>query len=277
MLLSTMARPRCRQCPVTASMQDQADADVAMPSEETTIVFLAALGTAVATGLGALPLLAVRSQGAPWLGLANAIASGVMLGASLSLLTEASERSIPRTAIGALAGVAFVWAIKRSVDSGGEPHVGALSGADARKAMLIVGVMTAHSVAEGVGLGAAFGGGNTLGVVIALAIAIHNIPEGLAISLVLVPRGVRVRSAAWWSIFSSLPQPLLAVPAYLFVEAFTSILPASLGFAAGAMIWMVATELLPEAIERLPKLQVLETGGMAFAAMFAFQTVLIHY
>ena len=133
-----------------------------------------------------------------------------------------------------LAGVAFVWIIQRSLNSGGEPHVGALSGADARKALLIVGVMTAHSVAEGVGVGASFGGGNTLGIVIAIAIAIHNIPEGLAISLVLVPRGVRVRTAALWSIFSSLPQPLLAVPAYLFVEAFTSILPAALGFAGGA-------------------------------------------
>ncbi len=234
---------------------------VAMPGGETTIVFLAALGTALATGLGALPLLAVRTQGARWLGAANAVASGVMLGASLSLLTEGGERNVARTAVGALAGVAFVWIIQRSLNSGGEPHVGALSGADARKALLIVGVMTAHSVAEGVGVGASFGGGNTLGIVIAIAIAIHNIPEGLAISLVLVPRGVRVRTAALWSIFSSLPQPLLAVPAYLFVEAFTSILPAALGFAAGAMVWMVATELIPEATERLPRLRVLEDGG----------------
>ena len=55
--------------------------------------------------------------------------------------------------------------------------------------------MTAHSAAEGVGVGAAFGGGDTLGIAITLAIAIHNIPEGLAISLVMVPRGSSVRSA----------------------------------------------------------------------------------
>jgi zinc transporter ZupT len=73
-------------------------------------------------------------------------------------------------------------------------------------------------------------------LLIAIAIAVHNIPEGLAISLVLVPRGASVRSAAGWSIFSSLPQPLLAVPAYLFVEAFVGTLPAALGFAAGAMV-----------------------------------------
>jgi zinc transporter ZupT len=248
-----------------------------VPGGDVLVVFLAALGTALAPGLGALPLLAARTHGTRWLGLANAVASGVMLGASLSLLIEGGDRSFARTAEGALAGVLFVWAVRRSLGSGGEPHVGALSGADARKAVLIVAVMTAHSLAEGVGVGASFGGGNTLGAVIAIAIAIHNIPEGLAISLVLVPRGVRVRTAAWWSIFSSLPQPLLAVPAYLFVEAFTSILPAALGFAAGAMAWMVATELLPEATQRLPRLRVLETAGVAFAAMFAFQTALIHY
>src|ERR671930_370021 len=72
-------------------------------------------------------------------------------------------------------------------------------------------------------LGAAHG--RAFGVLIALAIAIQNIPEGLAISLVLVPRGASARAAAAWSIFSSLPQPLLAVPAFLFVDHFTAVLP----------------------------------------------------
>jgi hypothetical protein len=43
------------------------------------------------------------------------------------------------------------------------------------------------------------------------------------------------------------------------------------------MVWMVATELIPEATERLPRLRVLEAGGIAFAAMFVFQTALLHY
>src|SRR5581483_10776172 len=106
----------------------------------------------------------------------------------------------------------------------GTPDLGVLRGADARKALLIVAVMTAHSVAEGVGVGSSFGGGVALGVVITVAIAIHNVPEGLAISLVLVPRGTRIRTAAWWSVFSSLPQPLLAVPSFAFVEEFRAVL-----------------------------------------------------
>jgi len=124
--------------------------------------------------------------------------------------------------------------------------MGSLRGEDARRALLIVGVMTVHSAAEGIGVGAAFADGSTLGLLIAIAIAVHNIPEGLAISLVLVPRGASVGAAAGWSVFSSLPQPLVAPFAYLFVEQFRSVLPAGLGFAAGAMLWMVWSELLPD-------------------------------
>lgn len=239
-------------------------------------VFLAALLTALATGLGALPLLSGRVSGRKALGVANAAASGVMLGASVSLVLEGADRSVWRAAAGALAGVVFIVVVSRFLHA---PHrelaLGSLRGEDAVKALLIVAVMTAHSVAEGVGVGAAFGGGETLGILIAVAIAVHNIPEGLAISLVLVPRGTSVPVAAGWSIFSSLPQPLLAVPAFLFVDAFEGILPAALGFAAGAMIWMVARELLPEALEQAPRRVVAVTSVASFAAMLAFQAILL--
>ncbi|HEX9737367.1 MAG TPA: ZIP family metal transporter, partial [Thermoanaerobaculia bacterium] len=51
----------------------------------------------------------------------------------------------------------------------------------------------------------------------------------------------------WWSFFSSIPQPLVAVPAFLFVDAFRPALPYGMGFAAGAMVFMVLVELLPDA------------------------------
>ncbi len=237
-------------------------------------VFLAALGTAIATGLGALPFLVTRTAPRSWLGLANAAASGVMLGASASLLIEGGGRSIPVVALGALVGVVFVWVAHRGI-SDDPVAFGVLRGADARKAILLVGVMTIHSFAEGIGVGSAFGDGDELGILIAVAIAIHNIPEGLAISLVLVPRGVGVARAAAWSVFSSLPQPLMAVPAFLFVEEFRSVLPAGLGFAAGAMIWMVARELLPEALEQAPVRAVVPVCLAALAAMAAFQLLLL--
>ena len=77
--------------------------------------------------------------------------------------------------------------------------MGSLRGEDARRALLIVGVMTLHSAAEGIGVGAAFADGSTLGLLITIAIAVHNIPEGLAISLVLAspaPRSAAQRGGA---------------------------------------------------------------------------------
>jgi zinc transporter ZupT len=135
--------------------------------------------------------------------------------------------------------------------------------------------MTAHSFAEGVGVGVSFGGGAQFGAFISLAIAVHNIPEGLAISLVLIPKGVKPWKAAFWSIFTSLPQPLIAVPAFLFVEAFRPVLPVGLGLAAGAMIWMVTSELIPDALEDAQKEHVATITTLGVAAMIAFQ-VLVH-
>lgn len=237
-------------------------------------VFLAALVTALATGLGALPLVAIRSAGRFVLGASNAVAAGVMLAASVSLSLEGGERSVWRTALGFALGMAFVLLSERYLTHEHGHTLGSLTGEDARRALLIVGVMTVHSAAEGVGVGAAFADGGTLGLLITIAISIHNIPEGLAISLVLVPRGTSIGAAAGWSIFSSLPQPLLAVPAFLFVDAFESILPIGLGFAAGAMVWMVLGELLPEALATAPARVVALAGSAAFVAMLAFQLLL---
>ncbi|MCW2922330.1 MAG: putative divalent heavy-metal cations transporter [Thermoleophilia bacterium] len=217
------------------------------------LVFLAALGTALATGLGALPLLFLRDASPRVLGTSTAAAGGLMLAATQLLLVEGVDISWQRTAWGVAGGIGAIWVIARFIHAGDGDEAadfGKLRGANARTAFLIIAVMTAHSAAEGIGVGVSFGGGEDLGILVALAIAIHNIPEGLAISLALVPHGSSVRSAAGWSIFSSLPQPLLAIPAFLFVEAFRGVLPVGLGVAGGAMLWMVVFELLPEATGR---------------------------
>lgn len=239
------------------------------------IVFLAALATALATGLGALPFVFVRDMSRFWLGVSNAIAAGIMLAASVALIREGTNYSGWRTAVGALAGAVFIVLVRRGLHDHRDFEVGELRGADARKAVMIVAVMTAHSFTEGVGVGVSFGGGEALGVFITVAIAVHNIPEGLAISLVLVPRGVGVARAAWWSVFSSLPQPVMAVPAFVFVDFFTPFLPVGLGFAAGAMVWMVLAELTPDALANASARATALAGVLAFAGMMAFQELVL--
>ncbi len=236
-------------------------------------VFLFALLTALATGLGAVPFAFVGKVSHRWLGLSNAVAAGFMAAASWSLISEGLAVNPGRTVFGIVLGVVFITG-SRELLRGRDVRWGEIQGADALRILVIVGVMTLHSCTEGVAVGVAFGGGQSLGVYITAAIALHNVPEGLAISLVLVPRGVKVWRAAGWSIFSSLPQPLMAVPAFWLVELFAPVLPMGFGFAAGAMIWMIFSELLPEAYEKTSPGTVAVVVPLSISAMLLFQLLL---
>ncbi len=238
-------------------------------------IFLAALVTALATGLGAIPFFFVKEIGRWWLSISNAIAAGLMLGASHGLIVEGHTYSLFRLIIGIMVGIGFMSLTHNILEGREDLQVGALRGANALKALMIIGAMTLHSFSEGVGVGVSFGGGEVLGGFITTAIAVHNIPEGLAISLALVPQGVPSWRAALWSIFSSLPQPLMAIPAFLFVTAFEPILPVGLGFAAGAMLWMVFSELIPDALENASGNAVAIVVTVSITGMLMFQELLL--
>lgn len=243
-------------------------------------VAVAASITAIATGFGALPFLFIDEIDRRWLGVGNAIAAGLMLGASIGLVVEGvSLQNVAqpglRVIAGMILGVVLVylahWILERRDE---EFSIGRVQGADAVQMLMIVGIMTAHSFAEGIGVGVSYGDGSAFGAFISAAIAIHNIPEGLAISLILIPRGTSVLRSALWSMFSSLPQPLMAVPAFLFVLIFRPLLPIGLGLAAGAMLWMVFRELLPKTLEDLPAQIAYPTMTAAVLGMLAFQLLI---
>lgn len=237
------------------------------------LVFLYAMATALATGLGALPFLFVRTLSDRVVAYSNAIAAGLMLGASFGLVAEGTNYGRVETVVGGLVGVLFILATQRFLGDEDEEEVvfEAVDADGGRTMLLMVVVMTVHSFSEGVAVGVSFGGGITLATVITIAIAIHNIPEGVAISAVLRPRGVSTLRCAGWSIFSSLPQPLMAVPAFLFVETFRAVLPYGLGFAAGAMVYMVLVELLPEAFHQGRRAAVATLASIAAIGMVLFQ------
>jgi zinc transporter ZupT len=131
--------------------------------------------------------------------------------------------------------------------------------------------MTLHSLTEGVGIGVSFAGKEKLGQFISLSLAVHNIPEGLAVALVLTSRKVSKLRSALWAIFTSIPQPLMALPAFLFVENFKKILPVGLGFASGAMSFVAIFELLVEAIEDTNISVTGIVGVLAFILMWFLQ------
>ncbi|KAE8812247.1 putative zinc transporter [Hordeum vulgare] len=240
------------------------------------VVAWSTLAMAAATGLGAVPFFFLELE-AEWAGLCNGLAAGVMLAASFDLVQEGQMYGSGRWVVfGILSGGIFIWLCKKILEQHGEVSMLDIKGADASKVILVVGIMTLHSFGEGSGVGVSFVGSKGLsqGLLVTIAIAVHNIPEGLAVSMVLSSRGVSPQKAMLWSIITSLPQPIVAVPAFLCADAFQKVLPFCTGFAAGCMIWIVIAEVLPDAFKEATPSQVASAGTLAVAFMETLSTVL---
>ncbi|GMY25740.1 putative zinc transporter [Fagus crenata] len=239
-------------------------------------VALFTLAMAAATGLGAVPFFFVELD-PQWAGLCNGMAAGVMLAASFDLIEEGhrAQNAGNWVVIGILAGGIFILLCKKFLEQYGEVSMLDIKGADAAKVILVIGIMTLHSFGEGSGVGVSFAGskGFSQGLLVTLAIAVHNIPEGLAVSMVLASRGVSPQNAMLWSVITSLPQPIVAVPSFICADAFNKFLPFCTGFAAGCMIWMVVAEVLPDAFKEASPSHVASAATLSVAFMEALGTL----
>lgn len=194
-------------------------------------------------------------------------ASGVMIAASFwSLLAPAIELAsadgssgVVPAAVGFLLGGAFLWTADKLL-----PHLHP-SGhhhdqpegikTHWQRSVLLVLAITLHNIPEGLAVGVAFGAlavgdsGATLGGAIALAIGIglQNFPEGAAVSVPLRREGFSRMRAFLYGQASGIVEPISAVVGAYAVAAMTPLLPYALAFAAGAMIYVVVEELIPEA------------------------------
>jgi ZIP family zinc transporter len=210
------------------------------------LVILAGAFTALATGLGALPvfLLGRRAEGLK--PLLTAVAALVMAVASLALLPPAFEDGSPETcAAGVVAGVVFVITARNRLAQRG--RFAGVERAAARRSLLVFGVLFVHSLPEGLAVGAAWAAQpGALGLFVVAAIALQNIPEGTAVAIPMEAAGYSRTRQFWGAVATSLPQPVGAAIAYVLVEEVRSLLPVSLAFAAGAMLAVVLAELAPE-------------------------------
>eukprot|EP01023_Acetabularia_acetabulum_P050114 TRINITY_DN538_c0_g3_i1.p1 TRINITY_DN538_c0_g3~~TRINITY_DN538_c0_g3_i1.p1 ORF type:complete len:455 (-),score=81.66 TRINITY_DN538_c0_g3_i1:253-1617(-) len=216
------------------------------------MVFLCTTVMAAAAGLGAVPFFFIKHMSPFWSGICHAIACGVMLAAGFDLIKEGQPYGRAHVIIGILVGVFFVHWLHKFLHRYEEVKFENIKGVNAKKLLVFISIMAAHAIGEGAGVGVSFSGrrGWTQGLLVTLAIGIHNIPEGLATSTILIGRGCNAKQALLWTLFTALPQPLVAVPAFVFVESFKACLPVAMGFAGGCMLWIVFAELLPEALEQ---------------------------
>lgn len=240
------------------------------------ITFLSALATAVATGIGGVPFLFTKRLPERYVGLAWGFSAGMMLSASVfNLVFEGVSRAgYNPVAAGIALGAILFWFTERRFGHTSF-HFYHTEGTAARRLVLFIGTLFIHSFSEGIAVGVAFGSGEAaLAVLVTVAIAIHNIPEGLAVSLPLRAEGFSGWACIWWSIFTSLPQPLMAVPAALAVAYFRPLVPLGLGFAAGAMGFLVFSEMIPEAEKHSGHGNGAAAVVAGFLAMMLMQNVL---
>ena len=226
---------------------------------------LAGLFTWGMTCLGASLVFFSRSVNRRLLDCMLGFSGGVMLAASYwSLLAPAIEISeegplpswLPPT-IGFLLGGAALWGLDKVLphlhinfptqEAEGPPTKW-------RRAVLLVSAITLHNIPEGLAIGVAFGSlasgasapALTAPIALALGIGIQNFPEGVAVSMPLRGEGMSRGKSFWYGQLSAVVEPIAAVIGAAAVMFAAPVLPYALAFAAGAMIYVVVEELIPE-------------------------------
>jgi zinc transporter, ZIP family len=204
------------------------------------------------------------------------VASGMMLSASVFALADKALRrgNALEVVAGMLAGAAFfAWSAR--VVAAHHWHLGKWSDTASRQSIVVIGAMFVHSIPEGVAIGVGYATGEMrFGLLLATAIAIHNIPEGTAVALPLRANGASLVTCFVYAVLTSLPQPLVAVPAYLLISLAQPLLAPSLGFAGGAMIFLVVAELLPETLARCSRTETAWSVTIGLVAMLGFTAAL---
>jgi ZIP family zinc transporter len=221
------------------------------------VLLLAATATALATGLGAIPVFFLGPHARALQPLLLGVAIGVMTVASvIGLLVPAAKDGSPgEVAFGVLLGLTFLLVARRMLDHRYEEAVGQgpTSARDrgARTAALVVLVLFVHSIPEGLAVGTAYASDTAgLALFVIVAIALHNIPEGTSVAIPMAAAGMSKTRQFWTAVWTSAPQPPGALLAFVLVEQVQSLLPVSFSFAAGAMLALVAVELWPQAFTR---------------------------
>ena len=221
--------------------------------------FLGSLAAGMMTAVGALPVLFGRNISRYWNDVLLGFAAGVMLSASFfSLILPGIESAAARTgseaiaaliaAGGILLGAGAIALLNESLPH--EHFIEGREGADPGalgRIWLFVIAITIHNVPEGMAVGIGFGGGDVaLGLSLAMGIGLQNAPEGLAVAVALRGLGYGRGRAVGIALLTGLVEPLGGLVGVAAVTLAAPLLPWGLTFAAGAMLYVISHEIIPE-------------------------------
>lgn len=220
------------------------------------IGFFASILSGLATGVGALPAVFFKDISDRLFNSLLGAAAGVMLAATaFSLLVPGidfgneiwPDKGLWVVAIGMLLGAGFLHFADQRLP---HLHFGSIPNANKdslQKIWLFIIAITIHNFPEGMSVGVSFGSGDMKkGIVLAIAVALQNIPEGLAVALPLVGLGYNKWKAVGIATLTGLVEPIGSLLGITMVTVFSSFLPLAMGFAAGAMLFVITEEIIPE-------------------------------
>lgn len=221
---------------------------------------IATLVCALATGAGSYAIFFVRHTNAKVQDTLLGIGAGVMLSATFfSLLLPALQESVSVVGLGwpsvllvgagIIMGGAFLWAFDRVI-----PHAHIATGYEGpahheqriRRIWLFVVAVTLHNIPEGLAVGVSYGTGGIQAAALGIGIAFQDIPEGLVVSLALAGIGLPIWRAALVGTASGAVEPLAGLAGASLVSLSASVLPLALAMCAGAMLFVISHEIIPE-------------------------------
>lgn len=239
------------------------------------LVWLTALGVGGATVLGSIIGFAFQKMTHKFSDLVLAFAAGVMLAAAvLGLILPSVEYG---NLFVSVAGI-FVGAFSLNLMDRLVPHMHHLVGtdieqhhtnADLDKVLLFVSAIAIHNLPEGIAAGVSFGSGDTSeALLIAGGIALQNIPEGMVIIAPMLAAGISSKRTFICGLATGLVEVIGTLLGYFAVTIATAILPFALAFAGGTMLYVISDEMIPETHHN-------NEGGATYALLMGFCVMLI--
>lgn len=222
------------------------------------MVLLTAIGVGGATVLGALIGFVFKKSSHKFNDIILSFAAGVMLAAAViglvlpSLEHGTGKISIVVTVLGVFCGAACVNLIDKIV-----PHLHRITGVDQEehpgktarlnKVLLFVIAIAIHNIPEGIAAGVSFGTGNTSdAITVAGGIALQNIPEGMVIIAPMLASGISSKRTFLIAMMTGVVEVFGTLLGYFAVSVSTAILPFALAFAGGTMLYVISDEMIPE-------------------------------
>ena len=218
-------------------------------------VLLTALGVGGATVIGALVGFKMKGITHRFSDIVLSFAAGVMLAAAVfGLIVPSLEYGGKWALLITVAGF-FVGALFLNVVDKAVPHLHKLMGAetethknaDLNKVLLFVMAIAIHNLPEGIAAGVGFGTGDDLqAIIIAAGIALQNIPEGMVIISPMLAAGISPKRTFFYAALTGIVEVVGTLIGYFAVSISAAILPFALAFAGGTMLYVISDEMIPE-------------------------------